>query len=72
MTREIARGAQRVLCRRIGVHVLRHSRATDLYQSTKRIKAVSVLLGHAGVDTRARYYVWDDFSDAELFNGEAL
>jgi integrase len=72
VAREIGRAARRVLGKRIGAHVLRHSRATDLYQSTKRIKAVSVLLGHAGMDTPARYYVRDDFSDAELFNDEAL
>jgi integrase len=72
ITRELARASKRVLGRRIGAHVLRHSRATDLYQHTRRIKAVSALLGHSGVDTTARYYVRDDFSDAELFNGEAL
>jgi len=72
ITREISRAARRVLGRNVGAHQLRHSRATDLYQSTRRLKAVSVLLGHAGVDTTARYYVRDDFSDAELFNGETL
>ncbi len=72
ITREIARAGRRELGRRIGAHVLRHSRATDLYQSTRRIKAVSALLGHSGVDTTARYYVRDTFSDDELFNGEAL
>ena len=72
ITREIARAGKRVLGRRVSAHVLRHSRATDLYQHTKRIKAVSVLLGHSGVDVTSRYYVRDDFSDAELFNGEPL
>jgi len=72
ITREIARASRRVLGRRIGAHVLRHSRATDLYENTRRIKAVSALLGHANVDVTARYYVRDKFSDAELFNGEAL
>ncbi len=72
VTREIGRAAKRVLGRRIGAHVLRHSRATDLYQRTRRIKAVSELLGHASVDVTARFYVNDRFSDDELFNGEAL
>jgi integrase len=52
--------------------VLRHSRATDLYERTRRIKAVSELLGHASVSTTSTYYVRDSFSDDELFNGEAL
>ena len=72
VSRVLARASKRVLGRRVTAHVLRHSRATDLYQHTRRIKAVSALLGHSGVDTTARYYVRDDFSDAELFNGEAL
>ena len=72
ITREIGRAARRVLGRSVSAHQLRHSRATDLYQSTRRLKAVSALLGHSGVDTTARYYVRDDFSDAELFNDEAL
>jgi len=72
VSRELAQASKRVLGRRVTAHVLRHSRATDLYQHTRRIKSVSALLGHSGVDTTARYYVRDDFSDAELFNGEAL
>lgn len=72
VTREIARAARWELGKRVGAHVLRHSRATDLYQRTRRIKAVSVLLGHSGVDVTSRYYVRDDFSDEELFDGEAL
>jgi hypothetical protein len=30
------------------------------------------MLGHFGVNTTARYYVRDDSSDGELFNGEDL
>ena len=61
-----------MLGRKVGAHVLRHSRATDLYERTKRIKAVSELLGHATVDMTAKYYVNDKFTDDELFNGEEL
>jgi site-specific recombinase XerD len=72
ISRQLARASKRALGRRVEAHVLRHSRATGLYQHTRRIKAVAAMLGHSGVDTTARYYVRDDFSDAELFNGEAL
>ena len=72
ITREIGRASKRVLGRKVGAHVLRHSRATDLYERTKRIKAVSELLGHATVDMTAKYYVNDKFTDDELFNGEEL
>lgn len=72
ITREIGRAGRRVLDRQIGAHVLRHSRATDLYERTRRIKAVSELLGHSSVSTTSTYYVRDTFSDDELFNGEQL
>src|SRR5271157_923397 len=67
ISREIARAARRVLGRSVSAHVLRHSRATDLLASTKRIKAVSRLLGHSDEATTLRYYVHDAFSDEELF-----
>ncbi len=67
ISREIARAARRVLGRAVSAHVLRHSRATDLLASTKRIKAVSRLLGHSDEATTLRYYVHDAFSDEELF-----
>ncbi len=69
ISREIARAARRVLGRAVSAHVLRHSRATDLLASTKRIKAVSRLLGHSDEATTLRYYVHDAFSDGELFDG---
>src|SRR5208337_2526104 len=69
ISREIARAARRVLGRAVSAHVLRHSRATDLLASTKRIKAVSRLLGHSDEATTLRYYVRDAFSDEELFGG---
>ncbi|MBA7530340.1 Tyrosine recombinase XerC [subsurface metagenome] len=72
VSREIGRASKRVLGRRIGAHVLRHSRATDLLAATHRIKAVSRLLGHSDEATTLRYYVKDSFTDDELFNGEAL
>ena len=67
ISREIARAARRVLGRSVSAHVLRHSRATDLLASTKRIKAVSRLLGHSNEATTLRYYVHDAFSDEDLF-----
>jgi integrase/recombinase XerD len=72
VTWQIARAGKRGLGRRIGAHVLRHSRATDLYERTRRIKAVSDFLGHSSVSTTPTYYVNDSFSNDELFNGEAL
>ncbi len=69
ISREIARAARRVLGRSVSAHVLRHSRATDLLASTKRIKAVSRLLGHSDEATTLRYYVRDTFSDEDLFGG---
>ncbi|MBA7550338.1 Tyrosine recombinase XerC [subsurface metagenome] len=72
VTREIGRASRRVLGRRIGAHVLRHSRATDLLATTHRIKAVSRLLGHSDEATTLRYYVKDSFTDAELFDGADL
>src|SRR5271157_4717398 len=67
ISREIARAARRVLGRSVSAHVLRHSRATDLLAATKRIKAVSRLLGHSDEATTLRYYVHDAFSDEDLF-----
>ena len=67
ISREIARAARRVLGRAVSAHVLRHSRATDLLAATKRIKAVSRLLGHSDEATTLRYYVHDSFSDEDLF-----
>ncbi len=69
ISREIARAARRVLGRSVSAHVLRHSRATDLLAITKRIKAVSRLLGHSDEATTLRYYVRDAFSDEDLFGG---
>ncbi len=72
VTREIARAARRVLRRRITAHDLRHSRATDLFQKTRRLKGVSEMLGHASTSTTARFYVRDSLTDDELFTGEGL
>ena len=69
ISREIARGARRVLGGAVSVHVLRHSRATDLLAVTKRVKAVSRLLGHSDEATMLRYCVRDAFSDEDLFGG---
>ncbi len=50
----------------------RHSRATDLFQKTRRLKGVSEMLGHASTSTTARFYVRDSLTDDELFNEERL
>ena len=49
-----------MLGRYVSAHVLRRSRATDLLEATKRIKAVSRLLGHSDKATTLRYYVADN------------
>jgi integrase len=72
VTREIARAAHRTLGRRVTAHDLRHSRATDLFQKTRRLKGVSEMLGHTSTSTTARFYVRDSLSDDELFNSEML
>ena len=45
VTREIARAGRRVLKRRITAHNLRHARAMDLFQKTRRLKGISEMLG---------------------------
>ena len=69
VTREIARAARRALGRSVTAHVLRHSRATDLLARTHRVKAVSLLLGHADEAVTLRYYVKDSFTAEELAEG---
>jgi site-specific recombinase XerC len=72
VVREIARAARRVLTRRITAHDLWHSRATDLFQKTRRLKGVSEMPGHASTSTTARFYVRDSLTDDELFSGGRL
>jgi integrase len=72
VTREIGRAARRVLNRRISAHNLRHSRATDLFEKTRRLKGISEMLGHSSTATTARFYVRDSLTDDELFEGERL
>ena len=60
------------LCRLCRARHRRHSRATDLFQKTRRLKGVSEMLGHASTATTARFYVRDSLTDDELFNGEGL
>lgn len=48
-------------------HDMRHTRATRLLRKTGNLKAVQTLLGHADIDTTARYYAHvtlDDVRDA--------
>lgn len=42
---------------RLTSHELRHTRGTNLYHSSGDIYAVSKYLGHASVDTTAKYYI---------------
>ena len=72
VTREISKAARRVLNRRISAHNLRHSRATDLFEKTRRLKGVSEMLGHSSISITARFYVRDSLTDDELFEGEQL
>ncbi len=72
VTREIGKAARRVLNRRITAHNLRHSRATDLFEKTRRLRGVSEMLGHASISTTARFYVRDSLTDDDLFEGEQL
>ncbi len=72
VSREIGKAARRVLNRRITAHNLRHSRATDLFEKTRRLKGVSEMLGHASTATTAQFYVRDSLTDDELFEGERL
>jgi integrase len=69
ITREIDRGARRILDRKVTAHVLRHSRATDLIATTGKVRGVSRLLGHASEATTLRYYVKQSLTTDELFAG---
>ena len=64
---EIALAARRVLERNVTAHQPGHSRATDLYNATHKVKAIGDLLGHASESTTLRFSVRDELSDAELF-----
>jgi integrase len=66
VTHAIAEAAQRAIGRQISAHDYRHSRLTDLYHSTGRLKAVSEYAGHASTSTTAAYYVRDELTDEEL------
>ena len=70
--REVSRAARRVLGRRLGPHVLRTARGTDLLTKTRDLKGVADAMGHADVSTTARWYVRSRLSDDELFAGEDL
>ena len=69
VTREINRASRRVLGRKSGAHVLRHSRATDLIESTGKVKGVSRMLGHASEATTLRFYVKQSLTEEELSDG---
>ncbi len=69
ITREIDRAAKRVLGRSVTAHVLRHSRATDLIESTGKVKGVARMLGHTSEATTLRYYVKQSLTEEELSEG---
>lgn len=72
ISREIGRATKRLFGRSLGAHVFRHSRATDLFQKTGRLKAVSTFLGHSDVSVTAKYYVDDRLKDEDLFDEKDL
>jgi integrase len=72
ITMAIGSASKSALGRQISAHDLRHSRATDLYQKTKRLKAVSEMLGHSGTAVTAQFYVRDELTNDELMGGEEL
>ena len=72
VTREIGRASRIALGWVVSSHDLRHSRATDLFAKTGRLKAVSEYLGHAGIQTTAAFYVRDDLTTKDLTEGEEL
>ena len=69
---EIGRAARVAIGRRVTAHDMRHSRATDLFRTSKNLKGVSTMLGHSSIEVTARFYVKSELSDEELTEGEAL
>lgn len=67
ITREIKRLGQRVLGRRLTAHMFRHSFATRMLVSTRKLKAVSEYLGHSSTSTTLDMYVHETLTDQELF-----
>jgi integrase/recombinase XerD len=67
VSNQIKKLGRAVLNREISAHTLRHSFATRLIQKTKKIKAVSVYLGHASTAITLNMYTHETLDDAELF-----
>jgi len=66
VSHEIARAGKKALGRTVSAHDYRHSRLTDLYHATGRLKAVSQYAGHASTATTSAYYLADRLTDDEL------
>lgn len=72
ITHEINRTARIAIGRRVTAHDLRHSRATDLFRTSRNLKGVSTMLGHSSIEVTARFYVKSELTDEELQEGEDL
>jgi integrase len=72
ISRSIGIVAKAELGRSFGAHIMRHSRATDLFAKSKNLKGVSEMLGHADISTTARYYVRSTLSEDDLWKGEQI
>lgn len=56
---------EKIIGRRIHPHMLRMSRATNLYLSGKNIEAIKTLLGHKSSDTTRIYIIRDEDDDED-------
>lgn len=72
ISRAIGECAKAEIGRQIGAHVLRHSRATDLFAKSRNLKGVSEMLGHSSIEVTARYYVRSTLSEDDLWKGEDI
>ncbi len=55
-----------MLGKRFSAHTLRHSFATTALEKTRKIKALSVYLGHSSTSVTLDMYVHEEFSQEDL------
>ena len=63
---QIRKQAERILGRKVGPHVFRHSTATRFYQITGSIKKTQILLGHSRPSITSDMYLHESYSDADV------